>query len=138
VAAFLLINSPPGEPGSGWTTLNVADILSFAVFDGDLAPGGDDYTPQLISSSLSSNTGATLDFGLISGTMSPSAKVETVISASPGSSIFTNLVTGRSSHGDWMLSLTEVVPEPPSMVMATIAATGGVVLSIRSRKRSDK
>jgi hypothetical protein len=49
-----------------------------------------------------------------------------------------NIVTSASSHGDWQLALNQGVPEPSSMVMATMAtmaATAGFVLSIRRRKR---
>ena len=132
--AFLLFNSPPAETGAGWTTSNVADIVDFRIFDSAIAPVGV-YMPQLITSSVGSNTGATLDSGQMSGGMPPEGAVLTAFDPSSGESILVGLLGGGSSHGDWRLAFGSAVPEPSSMVMATMAATAGVVLSIRRRKR---
>jgi hypothetical protein len=133
--AFLAFDSPPAEPGSGWTISNVADIVDFRVFDSALAPVGV-YMPQLITSSVGSNTGATLDSGQMLGGMPPQGAIETAFDPSSGGSLLANPLTGASSHGDWRLALTLAVPEPSSMVMATMAATAGAVLSMRMLKRS--
>ena len=98
--AFLLFNSPPAEPGSGWTTSNVADIVDFRVFDSAIAPVGV-YVPQLITSSVGSNTGATLDSGQMLGGMPPEGAIETAFDPSSGGSLLFNPLTGASSHGDW-------------------------------------
>jgi hypothetical protein len=131
--ASLTFDSPPAERGSGWTTSNVADIVEFRVFDSAIAPVGV-YMPQLIFP-VGSNTGATLDFGQMLGNM-PQGAIETAFEPSSGDSILFGIGGGASSHGDWLLPFSSAVPEPSSMVMATMAATAGVVLSIRRRKRS--
>ena len=131
-AAFLAFDSPPAEQGAGWTTSNVADIVDFRIFDSAIAPVGV-YMPQLITSSVGSNTGATLDSGEISGGMPPEGAIETAFDPTSGDSILFGLMGGASSHGDWRLGLSLAVPEPSSMVMA---ATAGVVLAIRRGGRS--
>jgi hypothetical protein len=135
-AAFLAFDSPPAEQGAGWTTSNVADIVDFRIFDSAIAPVGV-YTPQLVTPSISSNTGATLDSGVLLGGMPPTAAVETAFDpTSGGSFLFNALETSDSSHGDWRIGVGNFVPEPSSLVMATMAATAGVVLSMRRRQRS--
>ena len=134
-AAFLAFDSPPAEQGAGWTTSKVADIVDFRIFDSALAPVGV-YTPQLVTPSITSNTGATLDSGVIIGGMPPTGAVETGFDPSSGESILFSLMTSASSHGDWQVGFGDAVPEPSSLVMATMAATAGVVLSMRRRQRS--
>jgi hypothetical protein len=135
-AAFLLFVSPPAEPGAGWTTSNVADIADFRILDSALGTVGV-YTPQLVTTSITSTTGSTLDSGVLNGGLPPTSAVETGIDSSPGESILFNLLTGVSSHGDWLLGVGQTtVPEPSSLVMATMAATAGVVMSLRRRQRS--
>ena len=133
--AFLLFNSPPAETSAGWTTTSVADIADFRIIDSALAPVGV-YSPQLVSPAISSSTGATLDSGVILGGMPPTGSIETEMDLSPGGSLLANLLSGKSSHGDWRLGVGEAVPEPSSLVMATLAATAGAVLSMRRRQRS--
>jgi hypothetical protein len=130
--AFLLFDSPPAAPAAGWTISNVADIVEFRILDPALAPVGD-YTPQLITSSISSNTGATLDVGQISGGMPPLGLVVVAMDSTPGQSLIGNIVTGTSSHGDWRLAVSQAVPEPSSLALAATAATAGLVLSMRRR-----
>jgi PEP-CTERM motif len=130
--AFLLFNSPPAEPAAGWTTSNVADITDFRVLDAALAPVGV-YTPQLITSSISSNTGATLDDGQLSGGMPPLGLILVAMDSTPGQSLLANVVDGTSSHGDWRLAVSQAVPEPSSLALAATAATAGLVLSMRRR-----
>jgi hypothetical protein len=133
--AFLLFDSPPAEPAASWTTSNVADIADFRILDSSLAPVGV-YTPQLITSFISSNTGATLDVGQISGGMPPLGLIVAAMDSTPGQSLLGNLLTGTSSHGDWQLGVSLAVPEPCSMAMAATAATAGLVLSMRRRTAS--
>ncbi len=133
--AFLLFNSPPAEPGAGWTTSNVADIADFRILDSALGTVGV-YTPQLVTTSITSNTGATLDIGQLSGGMPPTGLIVAAMDATPGQSLIANIISNNSSHGDWRLGVGAGVPEPSSIVMATMAATAGVVLSMRRRRRS--
>jgi PEP-CTERM motif len=133
--AFLLFDSPPAEPAAGWTTSNVADITDFRILDPALAPVGV-YTPQLITSSISSNTGATLDDGQISGGMPPLGLILVAMDSTPGQSLLGNLVAGTSSHGDWRLAVSQAVPEPSSLALAAMAGTVGLVLSMRKRGAS--
>ncbi len=130
--AFLLFNYPPAESDAGWTTSNIADILDFRIFDSSLAPVGS-YTPQLVTSSVGSSTGATLDSGQIEGAMSPNGLIETFLNPSADGSLLANVKTGIGSSGTWQVATTQSVPEPSSMAMA---ATAGVVLALWWRKRS--
>jgi hypothetical protein len=133
--AILLFNSPPAESNAGWTLSNVADIADFRILDTSLGPVGV-YTPALITSSISSNTGATLDSGEISEGLPPVAFLEFAFDSSAGGSLIANLVSGVSSHGDWRVGVGAAVPEPSSMAMAATALSAGVMLWMRRRRRS--
>jgi hypothetical protein len=133
--AVLLFSSPPAESNAGWTLSNVADIADFRILDSSLGTVGV-YTPGLITPSISSNTGATLDSGQISGGLPPSAYIVADFDSSPGQSLIDNIVTGASSHGDWRVAVGAAVPEPSSMTMAATALSAGVMLWMRRRRRS--
>ena len=133
--AFLLFASPPAESAAGWSTSNVADILNFGILDSALAPVGV-YTPQLITPSITSTTGATLDAGQLSGGMPPSGLIVAAMDSSPDGSLLANLISGESWHGDWQLAFSQAVPEPSSMTMAVTATMAGVPLWMRRRRRS--
>jgi hypothetical protein len=135
VGALLLFESPPAETDAGWTISNVADIIEFSILDSKLAPVGD-YTPTISSPSISSTTGATLDFGVLFGQMTPLGAVLATFDSSPGSSLLVNELTGVNSQGDWLFTGSLSVPEPSSLAMAASAATAGVMLWMRRRRRS--
>jgi PEP-CTERM motif len=133
--AVLLFSSPPAESNAGWTLSNIADIADFKILDSSLGPVGV-YTPALITPSISSNTGATLDSGQISESLPPTAFLMVAFDSSAGGSLIANLVSGVSSHGDWRVGVSAAVPEPSSLAMAATALSAGVMLWMRRRRRS--
>jgi PEP-CTERM motif len=133
-AAILAFLDPPASPTSGWTTANASDIVEFTFTDSALAPVGS-YTPQILTTVVS-DTGTTLDAGLIMGTAG-AVVVNAIATSAPGQSA---LLLGNGMggvHGDWVLSspIGSSVPEPSSLAIASTGAIFVVVYAWRRRRR---
>ncbi len=135
VGAIMTIASPPASPDSAWSTTNSADILSFQLTN-QFSFGAGAYSP-IITSSVGSSTGTTLDSGLFTGTQGIYNLLVVLTGAENDSTINVSFQQGGSGDnigatGQWVLAPT-AVPEPSSLAMAAIAAVVGVSAWARRR-----
>jgi hypothetical protein len=143
--AFLEFTSPASAT-QGWSTSSSADVLSFEIADGFLAPVGP-YTPT-ITSEVVSSTGATLNHGTITGTNGfmeitadfSSFAFPVTLVATPE---FGASGAGKSVFGEWVVFGSSIpdpsaIPEPFAIIPGVTAALAGLVLWSRRRLRREK